>query len=111
MADLKEQYVCIKFCIKLRKNATGTSKTLKVAFEDAECVRCLSVSKMDESVVCMKDVIIISKRITICKVANMLGISLESVQRTLKKSDLESGSGDWFPADSALSVPEFLPKK
>jgi hypothetical protein len=32
MADLKEQRVCIKCCIKLRKNATGTFEKLKGDF-------------------------------------------------------------------------------
>jgi hypothetical protein len=31
MADLQQQYVCIKF-FKLRKNATESSKMLKVGF-------------------------------------------------------------------------------
>ncbi|PNF20610.1 hypothetical protein B7P43_G04271 [Cryptotermes secundus] len=32
MADLREQHVCIKFCFKLGKTATGTHQMLKQAF-------------------------------------------------------------------------------
>jgi hypothetical protein len=32
MAEKKEQYVCIKFCFNLEKNATEAFETLKVCF-------------------------------------------------------------------------------
>ena len=34
MEDVKEQCVCIKFCVKLEKNAAETHKMLKQAFGD-----------------------------------------------------------------------------
>jgi hypothetical protein len=52
--------------------------------EDAEQWRQSSVSKLHENVDYVKDFILLNKRITICGVTNMLGISLGLVQRTMK---------------------------
>jgi hypothetical protein len=44
-------------------------KSSVTSVEDAERLRCPSVSKMDENVDCVKEVILINKRSTICEVA------------------------------------------
>jgi hypothetical protein len=39
MADLKEQHVCMKLYLKLRKTATTTNKMLKLSFRGEEVSR------------------------------------------------------------------------
>jgi len=34
MTDVKEQWICIRFCFKLGKTASGTHRKLKEAFGD-----------------------------------------------------------------------------
>jgi hypothetical protein len=36
MADLKEQCVCVKFCLKLGKTASETREIFKTAFDDSK---------------------------------------------------------------------------
>jgi len=52
--------------------------------EDVEHWRQPSVSKLHENVDYVKEFILVNKRITICEVTNMLGISHGLVQRTIK---------------------------
>jgi hypothetical protein len=52
--------------------------------EDAGQWRQPSVSKLHEHLDYVKEFILLNKRITICEVTNMLGISLGLVQRTMK---------------------------
>ena len=42
MADVKEQWICIKFCFKLGKMASETHRMLKEAFGDNALGRMLS---------------------------------------------------------------------
>ena len=51
MVDVKEQKICIKFCLKLNKSAAETHRMLKEAFGEQalskqEHLSVLSVSKM-----------------------------------------------------------------
>jgi hypothetical protein len=52
--------------------------------ENAEQCRQPSVRKLHENVDYVNEFILLNKRITICEVTNMLGISLGLVQRTMK---------------------------
>jgi hypothetical protein len=60
------------------------SKTCVTSLEDAECLGHPSVGKTDESVYQVKECNLKNRRITICEVANMSGISFGSVQSNLQ---------------------------
>jgi hypothetical protein len=99
MADLKEQHICIKYCFKLRKmlqynlkadrkNASydwfSTFKSGVTCVENNECSGCPAMSKTDESVDQMKELLFGNRRIAAFEVANVLGISFGSVDSILK---------------------------
>ena len=58
--------------------------SIQSSAEDAEQRRQQSLSKLHENVDYVKEFILLNKRITICEVTNMLGISLGLIQRTMK---------------------------
>jgi hypothetical protein len=110
MAYLKEEYICIRFCCKLggkecyinfqniecgfwrAENEKNTSffkwfsklKTGVTTVEDAQDVKCISHSKIDEIVDPLKELPFEVIKISNLDVVNGLGISFGSVQSILK---------------------------
>ncbi|KAL4148085.1 hypothetical protein QTP88_002389 [Uroleucon formosanum] len=100
MDNISKQRTCIKFCLKIGKNATETFELIKLAFGDLALSRCVtfdwfkcfkegrisiednhrpghpSTSKTNDTITLIRDKIISDRRLTAREVANEVGISI-----------------------------------
>jgi hypothetical protein len=108
MTDLKQQHACIIFCFKLGKQCYKNFQNIESCYwtvengkntvsecfykfksgvtstKNAKGSGHLSISKTDGNVDQVMEPVLENRRITICEAANMLGISLTSIQNIMK---------------------------
>ncbi|PSN53698.1 hypothetical protein C0J52_02226 [Blattella germanica] len=90
MRDYEEQRTCIKFCFKFGKTATETYQMLRTAYGEESVGKSLAfesfskfkrgVTKPQENVDRVREIVLNDKRITIQEISDALGLSFGSVQ-------------------------------